>query len=303
MIARKAILVTLTIFMCFFSELVVSNEISQAPDLKLLSQTKSRPLIAAHRGCWKGTSENSLAAITECIKLNVDIVELDVRKTKDGELILMHDESVDRTTNGYGLVKALTLADISKLRLKSADGEQDILTSLSPPTFRDAVKTARGKIIINVDAKEDIYDDVFAILEQEKMVNQVILKRKVSPISLPLALDKSFRGALVMPIVSQSEGSPNELLLNQMEGSPAAVEVLFNDLSYLKESAKILANTNILIWVNTLDGVPQISAGMVDNKALKENGEVWGQLVDKGASIIQTDEPAAIIEFFNKKRH
>jgi len=75
------------------------------------SSTADRPvLVVAHRGCWKATAENSLAAIEACIALGVDVVELDARRTVDGALVLMHDATVDRMTNGHGRVEDLTLA-------------------------------------------------------------------------------------------------------------------------------------------------------------------------------------------------
>ena len=65
-------------------------------------------IVIAHRACWKGTSENSLAAVRACIAMHVDGVEFDVRHTKDGVAVIMHDETVDRTTDGHGLVSEMT---------------------------------------------------------------------------------------------------------------------------------------------------------------------------------------------------
>ena len=68
----------------------------------------NKVLVVAHRGNWSIAPENSLAAIDSAIQMKVDIVEIDIRKTKDGELVLMHDDTVDRTTNGTGKVKDKT---------------------------------------------------------------------------------------------------------------------------------------------------------------------------------------------------
>ncbi|GAA2598027.1 hypothetical protein GCM10010435_91750 [Winogradskya consettensis] len=77
---------------------------------------------AAHRGYWRGAPENSLPAITQAIQHGAHIVEIDVQRTSDGELVLMHDDSVDRTTDGTGKVVALTLAQMRSLRLRSGLG-------------------------------------------------------------------------------------------------------------------------------------------------------------------------------------
>src|SRR5690606_30766812 len=62
-------------------------------------------MVVAHRACWKEAPENSVAAIQDCIEMGVDMVEIDVQATADGQLVLMHDDTVDRTTNGSGRVR------------------------------------------------------------------------------------------------------------------------------------------------------------------------------------------------------
>ena len=59
-------------------------------------------MVIAHRGDWRNAPENSIQAIKSCIDMGVDMVEIDVRETKDGHLVLMHDETIDRTTNASG---------------------------------------------------------------------------------------------------------------------------------------------------------------------------------------------------------
>lgn len=74
-----------------------------------------RPLVIAHRGASSTHPENTLPAILGAIELGSDIVELDLRMTKDGHVVVIHDGSVDRTTNGHGLVAELTLAQLKAL--------------------------------------------------------------------------------------------------------------------------------------------------------------------------------------------
>ncbi|MEM7658856.1 MAG: glycerophosphodiester phosphodiesterase family protein, partial [Bacteroidota bacterium] len=69
---------------------------------RLQHPTKDHVLAVSHRGDWRYAPENSLMAVQRCIDLGVDIVEIDVRMTKDGHLVAMHDKTVDRTTNGSG---------------------------------------------------------------------------------------------------------------------------------------------------------------------------------------------------------
>lgn len=75
-------------------------------------------LVVAHRGDWRNAPENSLQAFQNCIDMGVYMVELDLKKTQDGVLILLHDRTLDLTTIGKGLPEGYTLEEIKKLRLK-----------------------------------------------------------------------------------------------------------------------------------------------------------------------------------------
>ena len=85
----------------------------------------------------------------------------------------MHDNTLDRTTTGKGEIKNWTLADIKKLKLKDKDGK---VTNYVVPTLEEALLTAKGKIMVNLDKAYDIFDDVYAILEKTETQNQVIMK-------------------------------------------------------------------------------------------------------------------------------
>jgi glycerophosphoryl diester phosphodiesterase len=101
----------------------------------------ARRLVVAHRGYHRDAPENSLAAIRATAEVGADLVELDVRHTADGALVLMHDSSVATTTGGVGEVSALTLAEIQALLLDGGDpGDPE---SCRVPTFEAALDLAR----------------------------------------------------------------------------------------------------------------------------------------------------------------
>ena len=79
-------------------------------------------MIFAHRGNWRNSAENSVQAYQECIDEKIDGIEIDVQMTKDSVLVIMHDDTVDRTTPGKGKVSDLTLAEIKALNLVSPIG-------------------------------------------------------------------------------------------------------------------------------------------------------------------------------------
>lgn len=76
---------------------------------------KDRPLVIAHRGASSEAPENTLAAFRKGLEIGVDGFELDVHMSKDGELVVIHDETVDRTTNGSGWIKDMTLSELEAL--------------------------------------------------------------------------------------------------------------------------------------------------------------------------------------------
>ncbi|MBQ7096173.1 MAG: hypothetical protein IJN80_06990 [Clostridia bacterium] len=88
------------------------------------NQSKENIYVAAHRGWSDKYPENTMIAFQKAIDLGVDQLETDVRITKDGELVLIHDAMVDRTTNGHGLVKDFTLCELRELDAGIKAGEQ-----------------------------------------------------------------------------------------------------------------------------------------------------------------------------------
>lgn len=79
------------------------------------NQSKDNIYVAAHRGWSEKYPENTMEAFRRAVEIEVDQIETDIRVTKDGELVLIHDATVDRTTNGLGLVKEMTLTELRAL--------------------------------------------------------------------------------------------------------------------------------------------------------------------------------------------
>src|ERR1700678_3312478 len=88
--------------MSVMAQTSVSAAEKPTPDRLWYTAPASKVIVVAHRGCWGQVPEVSIAAIKACRPIGADVVELDVRKTRDGVLVLMHDETVDRMTSGTG---------------------------------------------------------------------------------------------------------------------------------------------------------------------------------------------------------
>jgi Glycerophosphoryl diester phosphodiesterase family/Phosphodiester glycosidase len=108
-------------------------------------------IIAAHRGYWKDHPENSTASYDAALAAGADMVELDVRLTKDNVLVAFHDACLDRITTGTGFVRDKTWAEIQQLSLRDRDGNP---TSYKMLSIEQALEYLRGRILINFDIKE-----------------------------------------------------------------------------------------------------------------------------------------------------
>ena len=97
-----------------------------------------------HRGAAGLVAENTLASISRAIELGVDGIEIDVHCCKSGELVVIHDDSVDRTTNGVGLIKNLTLTELKEL---SIDGKYSI------PALTEVLDIIDAQCQLNIELK------------------------------------------------------------------------------------------------------------------------------------------------------
>src|SRR5262245_29921296 len=131
---------------------------------------KPRITVVAHRGAHASAPENSLAAIRKATEIGCDYVELDVRETKDGALVLMHDRTVDRTTDGSGDVAGMTLAEVEELHFKGSEGIGERV-----PTFEEALLECRGKMKVYVDNKSGPPEKVMSLIEKHGMVANVVI--------------------------------------------------------------------------------------------------------------------------------
>ena len=109
-------------------------------------------IVVAHRGVNRLAPENTLAAFSKAIELGLDYIEVDVRTSSDGVLVVSHDSRLERTTNGSGPVKSRTLAELKTLSAGAWFGKP--YADQRVPTFEEVIELARGKIKFYIDAKQ-----------------------------------------------------------------------------------------------------------------------------------------------------
>lgn len=124
-------------------------------------------LKVGHRGARAYEPENTLRSFGKAIELGVDAVELDVRKTRDDHLVVIHDADVKRTTNGKGLVSELTLKEI---KVFSTEKNEKI------PTLEEALDFLDKKVKVFVELKEAGFEEqVLALVHKKKLAENVII--------------------------------------------------------------------------------------------------------------------------------
>ena len=149
-------------------------------DLKsLFESTSYKVWLCAHRGntqkgMKEGIPENSLPAIEHSVKAGVEMIELDARPTSDGVLVLMHDNTIDRTTNGSGAVGDFTYQQLQQFYLKDASGN---ITGERIPTLEEAMKKGKGKVYYNLDIvnKNVAVNTIVALLKKLDMEGSTLL--------------------------------------------------------------------------------------------------------------------------------
>ncbi|GBR02920.1 glycerophosphoryl diester phosphodiesterase [Acetobacter oeni LMG 21952] len=287
-----------------------------ATDLtRRIADPEGGPVVVAHRGChnaapWRGlseASENSFDALDHCVALGVDVMETDVRRTRDGALVMIHDATVDRVTDGHGRVSDLTLAAIGKLHLRENEGGPGAaLTNRTIPTLAEMLARAGTKIVLNLDVKDAIYAEVIAAVVEAGAADRVIVKTGAGVNSPSLAGLPPYNRVPFMPILSSGDESGSDLVrIVRQQGSGTrkvvGYEVPRMPAAVLPALAAEARFQHVRLWNNTLwDGF--IGTGRGDIEGLRDPDAVWGWLIRSGVSMIQTDEPEALLRFLHRDR-
>lgn len=185
-------------------------------------------MVIAHRSDWRNFPENSLEAMESAITMGVDMLEMDVAKTKDNQLIIMHDKTLDRTTTGVGLVSDHTLESIKSLYLKNG---ACIATKYRVPTLEEALILCKGKILVNLDKSYEYFDEAFQIAKKTRTTNQIIMKGFNKTVDqVVLDFGTKLDSIIFMPVVNlDTEPNPSQIIDGfQNKLKVKAVEIIFS---------------------------------------------------------------------------
>ncbi|MCZ4693982.1 glycerophosphodiester phosphodiesterase family protein [Ancylomarina euxinus] len=287
---------------CYYKNIEVNQQANNRIDslLQILNTpTDSYIMVVAHRGDWTNAPENSLQAIKNAIEIGVDILEIDVRFTKDKVPVVIHDKTLNRTTTGSGKISRFTLNDLKGIFLTDKHGKP---TSHKIPTLDEALLLSKGKILINLDKCTMHLDKIVKHLYKTNTLNQIIIKKRDDFYKINLQ-KKCFKNRLIyIPQIIEK----NKKLEHHTNKFIKKYKPLVFDINLTENDSLLLPLINKLkqnfcrIWVST---TANENVRNYNNREKSPNSETkWGWAIDFGANIIVTDEPKLLIEYLKEKK-
>jgi len=271
------------IHLTLFFLLMMMQLVAQEKKPVQLPKSKNEIVIIAHRGDHTIAPENSLLAIKNAIEDEADYVELDLRTTKDNQLILMHDATVDRMTNGHGKVANMLLDSIKALKLfnKSISNSD----TLQVPTFEAALQYCKDKINIYLDFKEANVQQAYAAIKEAKMEDKVVVY-----INTPNQYLEWRKWVPEMPLILSLTTKLNDSLAMVNYLSKIKIDILDGNWNeYSKELVNAARNLGVPVWA--------------DMQSRVEEEDYWEKGYQLGLAGIQTDHPKELVKYIKNKHH
>jgi glycerophosphoryl diester phosphodiesterase len=267
---------------------------------ELHAPSSDKVLVACHRGDWRNWPENSLAAIESVIGMGADIVELDLALTSDSVLVVCHDRTLNRTTTGRGLIAEIPYDSVRRCFLKSGHG---VATAHRMPTLREALEVCKDRIVVNIDKGYQYYDLVQALSEELGVTGQLLIKGKSPVEDVAAKFARYEHNMMYMPIIDILKPKGQALFAEYRDKgiTPLAYEVCWSEYTPEVEACmREVISGGSKLWVNSL--WPTLNGGLCDDAAFEgDPAEVYGKLVDMGATMIQTDRPELLISYLRSR--
>lgn len=259
------------------------------------NETPGYVKVIAHRGDWRNAPVNSLKGLQNCIDLGVDMIEIDLAMTKDSVLVLMHDESLDRTTNGQGLIRDWTFNELQTLNLTLYDGS---LTQEKIPTLEDFLQLSKGKIEVFIDKGYSLIKQVYPILAKTGTLDEAHFLGFVPAEQFQQDYPELSQKVNYMPLVL-----PSEQLQTQLQ-SLEAIAPTYYLYSFPTEDSTLLATVSRITpqaFAMATTQEARYCAGHTDSLSLTDPAKSWGWVLDQGFNAICTDFPAQLISYLQSK--
>jgi len=262
------------------STLIIFPVFTVAADSILTKRPNLDVMKIAHRGAKFFAPENTLPAIEKAIELGFDYIELDIRYTREGIPVCMHDDTVNRTTDGEGKVAELTLDEIRSL--DAAEGlfsDPERFKGTKVPTLEEALAVMKGRAKLYMDQKDHPNELAVKLLKEYGFLpdNMVVVG---SP-SFQESFRKLLPDAPVMPPVGKTSDIPQVI---KRFPAPRAFNVNCTNLS--EELIDMAHERGVMVFVNTM--------GWCDQETILR------QMIEMGPDAIQTDTPRVLLKTLKK---
>ena len=244
-----------------------------------MMQTSKRFLVSCHRGCTEHAPENTVAAARDALRLGVDLIECDVRTTADGHLVIMHDSTVDRTTDGIGPISGMTLTQVRRLSIR--DTRFASVGTHRVPTLAELLKAIDGRAGFYIDTK-----DVHPAALKRVIVDPKVIAKSFAYIST----DEALLWKQHIPELRLMATAPDDVRTpKQMRDfvTKFQLSALDGPLTLTKEQIAVVTEMGVVFIPDTL--------------TLTEGPEIWSDVIARGAAGIQTDRPTALLDFLRKR--
>jgi glycerophosphoryl diester phosphodiesterase len=238
--------------------------------------SRNKCVVIAHRGDHTQAPENTLKSFEDAIAIGADYVEIDLRTSRDGRLVIMHDASVDRMTNGKGKVNELSFSELHRLKIRNPSDPE---SGFYIPTLTETLQLCKDRIQIYLDFKDADVTVTWDLIRRNAMEKSVVVYinnelqyqewRKVAP-SIPL-------------MVSLPDSVTN---VNTLERFLNHVDAELLDgyyAQYTKEMVEMAQSKGRMVWA--------------DIQQPEEGPELWEKAIKTHLHGLQSDHPGKLIQF------
>jgi glycerophosphoryl diester phosphodiesterase len=244
-------------------------------------KTKHQFVVVAHRGDHTNAPENTLLAFKNAIKNGADYVEIDLRTTKDSQLVIMHDATLLRMTGENAKVKDVVYDSIKTLQVR--DGNHPEWPSQTVPSFQEVLQLCKGKINIYLDFKEASVLQAYQAILANKMEQHVLVY-----INQPQQLIDWQRVAPKMPLMISLPLKVTSKAMMDSVLTKYSIDVLDGNYNeYTVETVQAAQAKGIPIWADIQD---------------KDEDKNWAAATALGINGLQTDHPKALISFLRRSK-
>jgi len=253
------------------------RDFDHADSLAAYLRSDARPLIGAHRGgATDGFPENAIPTSRHALTHGPVLLEVDVRMTKDSVLVLMHDETLGRTTTGRGEIRSNSLNELRGLRLVTNAGDT---TRYPVPTVAEALAWAEGRAVLQLDVKDDVPRSlVVDVLRRMDGLDQALV------ITYELADARWYHQRMPDLLLSVSTETRDEAVAHVEAIEPSRLVAFAGVGEPSSDVLSYLSSRNVPVTVGTF--------GELDQRARQRGLVVYRDLFRQGVDIIATDDVA-----------